>query len=300
MFEEGTTYDQSIVWINGNFCLGSEARVSPFDHGLLYGNGVWDTAYAHNGYIFELDKHVNRLLESAKAINLKVPLTKEQIKDAIIETTRRNKLKYAYIKFIVTRGIGEPYITANCEKPTMIILARPPLRIARFNEEKGKKAIIVSIRGIPPACGIEPRIKTLNYLNRFLMISEGLRAGVDQVIALDINGFVSEGATQNIFTVRDEVLFTPPSFTCLEGITKETVVKMAEREGYEVVEKILTPYDLYTAYEVFTTATGTGISPIIEIDGRIIGQGKIGPITKKLMEKYWVMLDKGENGTKIF
>jgi len=238
---------EPIVCINGRFFPLSKTKISPFDHGLLYGLGVWDVAWVYNGYSFKLDENVNRLFKSAKALK---------------------------------------------------VIARPRRPISNPSEVKGKKAVIVSIRRIPPMCGVETRIKQLNYLNHYLMLMEAKRNGADCAIALDIYGYVTEGAVQNIFIVKDQNIYTPPTASVLEGITRGTVIDIAGRKSFGLIEKLLTPYDLYTADEVFLTSANI-ITPIIEIDGRKVGDGKPGPITIEILTEYWEMIQKGEHSIKI-
>jgi branched-chain amino acid aminotransferase len=292
---------ERVVFVDGHFVPESEARISPFDHGLLYGYGIWDTAFVYNGCIFWLNEHIDRLFLSAKALGLGVPWSKNQVKEIIIETVRRNELKEAYIKYLITRGSGEPHMTARCGTPTVVVLVvSPPEPFTPPELSKGRKAVIVSIRSIPPQCGIEPRIKQLNYLNRALMVEEAIRAGADQALAMDINGFVVEGATNSLFVVRNDVIYTTPLQNVLEGVTRGIVLDIAARRGRKVVEKMMTPYDIYVADEVFTTATAaSGIVPIVQVDGRMIGTGNTGPITKEIMAEYWQMLQKCEGGTRV-
>ena len=289
---------EPIVCVNGKFSPLSEARISPFDHGLLYGIGVWDTANAFNGYIFKLDEHVDRLFISGKALGIKVRFSKKELKELIIETVRSNNVENAYIKFIITKGVGEPKIDAQCREQTLIVIARPAEPLPNPNRLVGRKAAIVSVRSIPPMCGAEPRIKQLNYLNRYLMMMEGKRHGVDLAIALDINGYVTEGSTANIFIV-DKDVFTPLISQVLAGTTRAAVIEIAQELGIRLAEKLLTPYDLYTADEVFLTATGTGFAPIVEIDHKEIGNGKPGPMTIKIYKEYLKMIQKGKHGTPV-
>lgn len=292
---------ESIVFVNGEFLPESKARISPFDHGLLYGYGVWDTVLTCNGYIFRLEEHIDRLLLSARALGLVVPWSKDQLKQIVIETVGRNRLSNAYAKFLITKGPGPPLITAECEKPSLVVLVHPSEPPVPPELTKGKKAVIVSIRSIPPQCGIEPRIKQLNYLNRGLMIAEAKRAGADYALVMDINGFVVEGATQNLFIVRNKVICTPPLQSVLDGVTRRMIFEIAEKRGHSIVEGTMTPYDVYVADEVFITATAVGgIIPITEVDGRPIGTHSPGGITKELLQRYWEMLQSGEGAIRVF
>ena len=297
--------EDSIIYFNGGFCKASEAKLSVFDHGLLYGDGVFDTCGVVNSFIFKLDRHVDRFYRSAKYLNIQIPLTKEELKKVIVETVKRNGLlKRAFLKFICTRGAGEPFINPKfCEKPTLIVMVRPLMQtmdpVAR---EKGQRAITSSVRRIPPGCGVEPRAKHLNYMNSLMMYLEAQSVGVDEVISLDVNGFVAEAATMNLFVITDGVFCTPATYNILEGVTRETVLDIVKNAGYKVEVKQMTLFDLYTADEVFTTATGAaggGIIPLVELDGRKIGDGKVGAMTKWVKETYLQMLLDGIDGTPV-
>ncbi len=292
MGQRATKDSESVVYVNGRFYPKSQARISPTDHGILYGDGVFDTCTAHNGMIWRLDDHIDRFFMSAKAVSITIPLEKRELKGVVVETVRRNGLSDAYIKMYCTRGDGPPFINpAGTTGPTMVVFAVPPARVYSEEERmKGVRAIISSVRRIPPACGVEARIKQLNYMNNVLMYLEAMNAGADMAIALDLNGYVTEGIAQNIFVVRNSVIRTPPLQLILAGITRRSVIELAGKEGYGVVEEMLTPYDLYTADEVFATATaasgGGGLTAITNVDGRVIGGGKTGPVTDRLMKAH--------------
>ncbi len=298
--------DDRIVFFNGQFCRARDvgAKLSVFDHGLLYGDGVFDTCGATNGFAFKLDEHIDRFFRSAQAMALHIPCTKQEIHHNILETVRRNGLSNAYIKFICTRGPGSPYLDPKlCEKPTLIIFAvEPPKVISDRARNEGVRAIICATRRIPPGCGIEPRIKQLNYASNVFMALEAHQAGVEESIALDSQGYITEATTANIFVVRDRLLSTPPAQNILEGITRATVFEIADREKIRLVERMLTPYDLYVADEVFMTATGGaggGVIPVIEISGRRIGTGTPGETTLRIQTIYMQMLNDGVHGTPV-
>jgi branched-chain amino acid aminotransferase len=221
-----------------------------------------------------------------------IPLVKHELKRVVVETVRRNRLNDAYIKMYCTRGDGPPFINPKGTiGPTMVVFAVPPARVYSEKERmNGAKAIISSVRRIPPACGVEARIKQLNYMNNVMMFLEATDAGADIAIALDLDGYVTEGVAQNVFVVRDSVIRTPPPQIILSGITRRSIIELARKEGYKVVEEMLTPYDLYTADEVFVTATaasgGGGLIALSSISGRVIGEGKLGPITDALMKSH--------------
>jgi len=277
-----------LIYINGEFYPESEAKISVFDHGLLYGDGVFEGIRAYDGRIFKLDEHINRLYESAKTVGIEIPLSKEEFKKAIIEVLRRNNLRNAYIRPIVTRGVGRLGLDPrHCQKPTIIII---PQKLEEYPLTKatGKtiRAIVSSIRRTPPFC-LPPMVKSLNYQNNILAKLEAINAGVDEAIMLDWMGYVCEGTGDNVFIVKNGVLITPPIYaSILPGITRQTVIEIAKRLKIEVVERNITIHELYNADEVFLTATGIEIVPVIEIDGRKIGKGEPGPIFMKIKEEF--------------
>jgi branched-chain amino acid aminotransferase len=277
-----------LVYIDGKFYSKNEAKISVFDHGLLYGDGIFEGIRVYNGRVFKLDEHIDRLYESAKTVNIEIPLSKEEFKSAIIEVLRKNNLKDAYIRAIVTRGVGQLGLDPrHCEKPTIIII---PQRLEEYpltvSVKRRVRAIISSIRRTPPFC-LPPMVKSLNYQNNILARIEAIHAGVDEAIMLDWRGYVCEGTGNNIFIVKREKLITPPLYTSiLPGITRQTIIEIAKKLGIEVLERDITIHDLYNADEVFLTATGTEILSVVEIDGRKIGTGEPGSITMRLEDEF--------------
>jgi branched-chain amino acid aminotransferase len=287
------------VYIDGEFCASTEAKISVFDHGILYGDGIFEGICVYNGRIFRLDQHLQRLYESAKTIGLRVPLTFEEFKAAIVETVRRNRLGDGYVRPIVTRGVGKLGLDPkNCEKPSVIIIPQnaesyPLLTAGR----KLARAIVSSIRRTPSYC-LPASAKTLNYLNNILAKQQATYAGVDEAIMLDWRGFVSEGTGDNLFIVRHGVLLTPPLHaSVLGGITRQVVLEVAETLGISSEERELTIHELYNADEAFFVSTSLEIQPIVEIDGRAIGDGTKGPHTKRIHEKFNVI--KRTEGTPV-
>ncbi len=275
-----------LVYINGKFVPESEAKISVFDHGFLYGDGVFEGIRAYNGKVFKLKEHVDRLYDSAKAIDLEVPVSKEEFMNIILETLRKNKLKDAYIRPIVTRGIGDLGLDPRkCREPSIIVITKPWGKLYGDLYEKGLKAITVGIRRVS-FDALPPNIKSLNYLNNVLAKIEANAKGGDEAIFLDRNGYVSEGSGDNLFVVKNGVVMTPPTINNLKGITREAVVELILKLGIPFKEINLGLYDLYTADEVFVTGTAAEIAPIVMIDGRKIGNGKPGKITKRLMEEF--------------
>lgn len=290
-----------VVYINNEYFPESEAKISIFDHAFLYGDGVFDTCCALNGRIFKLDEHIDRLFASARAIRLEIPLHKDKLKKAVIETVKRNNLKDAYIKIIVTRGVGGPILDPRtCKKPNIIIFTKPYLQLIKSEKaKKGIKAITSTYRRTPFVC-LDPKIKCLNYLNLILMKLEAIEKGAEDAICLDIDGYVCEAPGFNVFIVKNNEIYTPPPTNILVGITRQIVIEIAEKIGIKVMEKNLTLYDAYNADEIFICGTAGGIIGVTELDGIKIGKGNVGQITKKISSLYFKLLESGEQSTPIY
>ena len=274
------------IYLDGRFVQKEEAKVSVFDHGLLYGDGVFEGIRAYNGKVFRLDAHLDRLYDSAKTINLRPPMPKEEMKGLILETLRKNGLSDGYIRPVVTRGVGDLGLDPRkCPKPTVFIIAVEWGAMYGDLYEKGLKAVSVSVRR-NAAESLPPNAKTLNYLNNILAKMESYLKGGDEAIIFDTNGYLSEGSGDNIFVVKGGVTLTPPSLNNLRGIAQAVVLECAKDLGVEVRWQNLGFFDLYTADEVFVTGTAAEVAPIVEIDGRSIGEGRPGPVTKKLMKAF--------------
>lgn len=275
-----------LIYINGEFVPESEAKISIFDHGFLYGDGVFEGIRAYNGRVFKLKEHIDRLYDSAKAISLEIPISKQEFVEIILETLRKNKLRDAYIRPIVTRGIGDLGLDPRkCKDPTVIVITKPWGKLYGDLYEKGLTAVTVTVRRVS-FDALPPNIKSLNYLNNILAKIEANAKGGDEAIFLDRNGYISEGSGDNIFIVKNGTVYTPPTINNLKGITREAVIELISKLGIPFRETNLGLYDLYTADEVFVTGTAAEIAPIIVIDGRKIGDGKPGKITRKLMEEF--------------
>ncbi|MEN6341918.1 MAG: branched-chain-amino-acid transaminase [Methanospirillum sp.] len=275
-----------IIYLDGAFVPKEEAKVSVFDHGLLYGDGVFEGIRAYNGRVFRLDEHLDRLYDSAKTIDLAVPLTKIEMGDAIREVLRRNGLRDAYIRPIVTRGVGDLGLDPRkCATPTVIIIAVEWGAMYGDLYEKGLTAVSVSIRRTP-AEALPPNVKSLNYLNNILAKIEANCKGGDEAIFFDTNGYLSEGSGDNIFVVKNGEIITPPTLNNLRGVTRLVALECAADLGIAVVERNMGYFDLYTADEVFVTGTAAEVGPIVTIDGRTIGSGRPGPITRQLMSAF--------------
>jgi len=276
-----------LVYINGRLVPREEAVISVFDHGLLYGDGVFEGIRAYSGKIFKLDEHLDRLYNSARAIMLEIPLAKEEMREAVIETCRANPLDDAYIRLVVTRGVGDLGLDPwRAKEPQVIIIVDEIVLYPQEMYERGIEAIIVSTRRSAPMA-LNPAIKSLNYLNNILAKIEVHNAGAHEGIMLNAQGFVVEATGENIFIYREGRLLTPPVWAgALPGITRAVVMELAQREGIQVAEEIFTPYELYTAQECFLTGTAAEIVPVVKVDGRPIGEGRPGPVTKRLMEAF--------------
>lgn len=276
----------SVIYINGDFVPEEEAAVSVFDHGLLYGDGVFEGIRAYGGKVFRLEAHVRRLYDSAQAILLEVPMSQAEMCEAILETLRRNNLTDAYIRPIVTRGVGDLGLDPRkCAQPTVIIITRNWGAMYGDLYDLGLTAVTVTVRR-NSAAALPPNIKSLNYLNNILGKIEANIKGGDEAIFLDDQGTISEGSGDNIFVVRDGDILTPPTLNNLRGITRQAVLEIARANGIAVQEVSLGLFDLYTADEVFVTGTAAELGPVTKIDGRRIGDGRPGPVTKLLIKQF--------------
>lgn len=290
-----------LVYIDGEYYPKSQAKISVYDHGLLYGDGVFEGIRAYNGVVFKLKEHIDRLYRSAHAIMLQIPVAKEEMINTVLETLRKNNLKDAYIRLVVTRGVGDLGLDPRkCSKPTIIIITDTIALHKSEAKEKGITAMLTWVKR-DPVDATSHEIKSLNYLNSILAKIEANISGVDEAICLDKNGFVCEGVAENIFIVKNGRIYTPPSYTgALPGITADAVKELAKSLGYEVIEKNITPYELFTADEVFFTGTAAEIIPVREINKRQIGNGKPGPITKRLMEEFSKFVQDPKYGVPIY
>ena len=290
-----------LVYIDGEYYPRSKAKISVFDHGLLYGDGVFEGIRSYGGLVFKLKEHIDRLYCSAHAIMLEIPMTKEKMIQAVLETLRINGLRDAYIRLVVTRGIGDLGLDPRkCPKPTVIIITVPMLQL--YDEEKRKMgmSMIISWTRRDPVDATTHEIKSLNYLNSILAKIEANNAGADEAIILDKHGCICEPTGENIFIVKDGRLITPPpSSGPLHGITANVVKKIAEKLGYPVIERAVTVAELYSADEAFMTGTAAEIMPIRDVNKRIIGEGKIGPVTERLLQEFYKVVRDPAEGTPI-
>jgi branched-chain amino acid aminotransferase len=279
------------IWLDGKWYDRDSATVSVYDHGLLYGDGVFEGIRVYGGKIFRLDEHLDRLYDSAHAIWLTIPMPKEELAAVTEEAVRRSGIAEAYIRHVVTRGVGDLGLDPRkCPKPSIIIIVDT---IKLWPEEVYENGLRVVTAGtpIPQRESLSPRVKSLNYLPHILAKIEGVQAGADEVIMLDSSGSVAVGSGQNIFVVKRGRLRTPPPHAgILKGVTRDVVIELALAAGHEVQESILNRYDLYTADEAFLTGTATEIVAIRQVDGRVIGPGKAGPITRDLRARFQALV----------
>lgn len=275
-----------LIYLDGAFVGQEEAKVSVFDHGYLYGDGVFEGIRAYDGRVFKLTEHLQRLYEGAHHIMLDIPMTLQEMEEATLETMRRNELKDAYIRIVVSRGKGDLGLDPRkCPRATVVIIAD---KISLFPQEYYEQGLAVMTAATRQRCGntMEPRIKSLNYLNNILVKIEAAHAGLMEAIMLNNQGYVVEGSGSNIFIITGKgELVTPPTYLgILEGITRNVALELARAENIPVREDIFTRHDLYTAQECFLTGTAAELIPVISIDRRVVGKGVPGPITQKLMK----------------
>jgi branched-chain amino acid aminotransferase len=276
------------IWMYNKLVDKEEAKVSVFDHALLYGDGVFEGIRVYSGKIFEFDAHLDRLYDSAKVIRLVIPMDRDVLADAVKKTVEANKVTDGYIRLIVTRGAGDlglnPFI---CKEAGIIIIADSIQLYPKEFYETGLKVVsATTIRNHP--LSLPPQIKSLNYLNNILAKIEALDKGVNEAIMYNHEGYVAEASGDNVFIVKNGTIYVPPAQAgSLEGITRAVVIRLAKKENIEVVEKNLTRFDLYACDEFFLTGTAAEVIGIIDIDGRVIGDGKPGPITRLLRKKFY-------------
>src|SRR3954471_7083895 len=280
-----------VIWVDGKWCDRSTATVSVYDHGLLYGDGVFEGIRVYGGKIFRLAAHLERLYDSAKAIWLTIPMPREEMAAVTEEAVRRSGIKEAYIRHIVTRGVGDLGLDPRkCSKPTVIVIVDT---IKLWPEQVYEAGLNVITAGtpIPQRGSLSPRVKSLNYLAHILAKIEGIHAGADEVLMLDSAGAVAEGSGQNLFVVKGGKLRTPPPYAgILKGVTRDAVIEIANLAGYPLEESILNRYDVYTADEAFFTGTASEVVAIRQVDGRVIGSGKAGPITRDIRARFQALV----------
>lgn len=287
------------IYLDGEFVTKDKAVVSVYDHGFLYGDGIFEGIRIYNGNIFKCKEHLDRLYDSAKSIMLNIPLSYAEMQDALVETLRRNNMRDGYIRLIVSRGVGNLGLDPTRSKRASVIIIVEQL--ALYSEEayqNGLTTVSVSTRrNIPDA--LNPKIKSLNYLNNILVKIQSNLAGAGEAIMLNAQGYVTEGSGDNIFIVKNGTIVTPPCYLgALEGITRQAIIEICEKKGYKLKEEPFTLHDVYVADEVFLTGTAAEVIAVREVDGRIIGQGSAGPVTLQLLEEFRSVVDK--DGVKVW
>jgi len=287
------------VYIDGKFHNKEDAKISVFDHGLLYGDGVFEGIRFYHGKVFRLDEHMKRLEMSARAIALQLPMPRAEITEAVLETIRQNRLQDGYIRLVVTRGDGDLGLSPlNCPKASVIIIAASIKLYPPDMYENGLHVVTCSTRRIPHGA-LSPMVKSLNYLNNVLAKLEAINAGAGEGLMLNEQGYVAECTGDNIFIIREGKLFTPPIASgALEGVTRGVVFDIAAELGLTVHEPQMTRYDIYTADECFLTGTAAEVIPAVTLDRRPIGNGQPGPITRKFIEKFTQLTQT--SGTTIY
>ena len=295
----GISLAEQMIYIDGKLLPKSEAHVSVFDHGFLYGDGVFEGIRAYNSVIFKLDEHLERLYASAKTLMLEVPLTRDQMREAIISTLKANGLRDAYIRLIVTRGVGDLGLDPRkCPKSSVIIIAGTISLMAKETVERGIKTLITWVRR-DPIDGTSHEVKSMNYLNSILAKIEANNFGVDEAIFLNHQGYVCEGTAENVFIVKRGRLITPPTYTgALAGITQQAVIEVASRAGIPVEVRPMSASEVFNADEVFFTGTAAEIIPVTMVNGRTIGDGKPGKTTLKLRGMFMEYALDPSNGTR--
>jgi branched-chain amino acid aminotransferase len=284
-----------IVWIDGTYYDRSNAKVSVFDHGLLYGDGVFEGIRVYNRRLFRLAQHIDRLYASAKAVWLEIPMLQPAMRRLVEEATAQSGLEDAYIRLVVTRGVGDLGLDPRkCSKPSVICIVDTIQLWSQDRYDKGLTALTAATP-ILHRESLSPRIKSLNYLSHILAKVEGIAAGVDEVIMLDAHGYVAEASGMNLFAVTNGTLKTPPPYTgILRGVTRDAVIELAREATYGVEELPLNRYDLYTAAEMFLTGTAAEIVAVTKLDGRTIGAGRPGPVTQELAKRFRALATRGD------
>lgn len=275
------------IYIDGKYYDQENAKISVFDHGLLYGDGIFEGIRAYNGRVFKLKEHIDRLYYSAKAILLNIPLDHHQMTRAVVETCRENNIRDGYIRLVVTRGVGSLGLNPNkCKTPSVIVIADTIQVYPPQMYDKGLDIITVATTRNSPSA-VNPAIKSLNYLNNILAKIEANNSGCEEAIMLNAQGYIAECTVNNLFILKNGEMFTPPlAAGALYGITRATVIDLAREAGIQVSEPNLTRYDVFNADECFLTGSGAEVIPVVKLDGRVIGNGKPGSITRQLVQRY--------------
>jgi len=292
---------ENLVYVNGEFVERSKATVSVFDHGVLYGDGVFEGIRAYGGIVFKLDEHVERLFNSAKVLHLDIPLSRHEVADAIMETVRKNQLRDAYIRVVVTRGTGDLGVDpVSCKTPTMFIIAEQSQTSLGSGVPRLVSLVTASVRR-DTVDATSHEVKSLNYLNSILAKMEARRVGADDALMLDHRGFVSESSACNIFIVKDNRIATPAtSAGILHGITRARIIRLCTDLGLEVSERDITPFELLTADEAFLVGTKSEILAVGLVNGTKVGSGTVGPVVRRLTSEFAKIVARREEGTPAY
>lgn len=290
---------QQLIYLNGEFVEKENAKISVYDHGFLYGDGIFEGIRVYNGNIFRLQEHIERLYESALSIMLVIPMKIEEMMDAVVETVRKNELRDAYIRLVISRGEGDLGLDPrSCKQANIVIIVEQLRLFPQELYETGLKIVTVPTRRNKPDA-LNPKIKSLNYLNNVMVRMEAGMAGVSEALMLNSEGYVTEGSGDNIFLVKKGVIYTPPTYLgALDGITRQAIMDIARKLEYVIKEEPFTRHDVYIADEVFLTGTAAEVISVSEVDARVIRDGKPGPVTKQLLEEFRRYVQ--EDGVKVY
>ena len=276
-----------VTYVNGTFVPKEEAKVSVYDHGYLYGDGIFEGIRAYEGRIFRLEQHLDRLFESARYLMLEIPLSRDELRAAILETVRRCGLRDAYIRPVISRGVGDLGLDPRkCRRATVVIIVDTIQLYPKEAYDRGLRAITATTRKVRPDA-LSPQAKTLNYLNNIMARLEANQAGVEEAIMLTADGYVCECSADNLFIVRAGAVWTPPAFLgILKGITRGAIIELAAKIGVPLAEQVFTLHDVYTADECFLSGTGAELGPVVEVDARPIGTGRPGPLSARFLRAF--------------
>jgi branched-chain amino acid aminotransferase len=276
-----------MTYVNGTFVPKEEAKVSVYDHGYLYGDGIFEGIRAYEGRIFRLEQHLDRLFESARYLMLDIPLSRDELRAAILETVRRCGLRDAYIRPVISRGVGDLGLDPRkCRRATVVIIVDTIQLYPKEAYERGLRAITATTRKVPPDA-LSPQAKTLNYLNNIMARLEANQAGVEEAIMLNADGYVCECSADNLFIVRSGEVWTPPAYLgILKGVTRGAIIELAAKIGVPLAEQVFTLHDVYTADECFLSGTGAELGPVVEVDARPIGTGRPGPLSARFLRAF--------------
>ncbi|MFD2445514.1 branched-chain-amino-acid transaminase [Bacillus sp. CGMCC 1.16607] len=287
------------IYLNDRFVSKKDAVVSVYDHGFLYGDGVFEGIRVYEGNVFRLKEHVDRLYDSAKSIMLDIHYSKQEMSELVVETLRKNNLQNAYIRVVVSRGVGNLGLDpSSCARPQVIVIAEELALFPKKLYETGIDIVSVATRRNRSDV-LSPKVKSLNYLNNILVRIEANLAGVSEALMLNDQGYVAEGSADNVFIVKNGEIFTPPGYVgALEGITRNVIMELAVKLGFPMKEQVFTRHDVYTADEVFLTGTAVEVIAVVKVDGRSIGEGKPGNYTNRLLEEFRKTVV--EDGVKVY